>query len=83
MSSSTTIWRTPAIFLAAACAEALPSVADRSERERAPSSAAPRISWSVIALHKEQARIMATMEKLPEIRKDVRRIKQHLGLEES
>jgi UDP-3-O-[3-hydroxymyristoyl] glucosamine N-acyltransferase len=32
--------------------------------------------------HKEQARIMMTMEKLPEIRKDVRRIKQHLGLEE-
>jgi UDP-3-O-[3-hydroxymyristoyl] glucosamine N-acyltransferase len=33
--------------------------------------------------HKEQARIMMTMEKLPEMRKDVRRIKQHLGLEDS
>ncbi len=32
--------------------------------------------------HREQARIMLTMEKLPEIRKDVNRIKKHLGLEE-
>ena len=32
--------------------------------------------------HKEQARVFMTMEKLPEIRKDVRRIKQHLGLED-
>jgi UDP-3-O-[3-hydroxymyristoyl] glucosamine N-acyltransferase len=28
---------------------------------------------------KEQMRIMMTLEKLPEIRKDIRRIKQHLG----
>jgi UDP-3-O-[3-hydroxymyristoyl] glucosamine N-acyltransferase len=29
---------------------------------------------------KEQMRIMMTLEKLPDIRKDIRRIKQHLGL---
>jgi UDP-3-O-[3-hydroxymyristoyl] glucosamine N-acyltransferase len=33
--------------------------------------------------HKEQARIIKTMEKLPEIRLDLKRIKRHLGLEES
>ena len=33
--------------------------------------------------HKEQLRILLMMEKLPEIRKDVQRIKQHLGLEDS
>lgn len=32
--------------------------------------------------HKEQARILMTMDKLPEIRKDVNRMKKHLGLEE-
>lgn len=32
--------------------------------------------------HREQARIMLTMEKLPEIRKDVNRIKKHLGIED-
>ena len=33
--------------------------------------------------HKEQLRILLTMDKLPEIRKDVQRIKQHLGLEDA
>ena len=33
--------------------------------------------------HKEQARVLVSMEKLPEMRKDVKRIKQHLGLEDS
>jgi UDP-3-O-[3-hydroxymyristoyl] glucosamine N-acyltransferase len=33
--------------------------------------------------HKEQARIFISMEKLPEIRKDVARIKKHLGMEDS
>ncbi|MCE9562195.1 MAG: UDP-3-O-(3-hydroxymyristoyl)glucosamine N-acyltransferase [Planctomycetes bacterium] len=33
--------------------------------------------------HKEQVRILMTMDKLPEIRKDVTRIKKHLGLEET
>ncbi len=33
--------------------------------------------------HKEQLRILLMMEKLPEIRKDVQRIKQHLGLEDT
>jgi UDP-3-O-[3-hydroxymyristoyl] glucosamine N-acyltransferase len=32
--------------------------------------------------HKEQVRMMLTLEKLPEIRKDVQRIKRHLGLED-
>jgi UDP-3-O-[3-hydroxymyristoyl] glucosamine N-acyltransferase len=32
--------------------------------------------------HKEQVRILLTMDKLPEIRKDVQRIKKHLGLED-
>lgn len=32
--------------------------------------------------HKEQVRILLTMEKLPEIRKDVAVIKKHLGLED-
>ena len=32
--------------------------------------------------HKEQVRMMLTLEKLPEIRKDVQRIKKHLGLED-
>jgi UDP-3-O-[3-hydroxymyristoyl] glucosamine N-acyltransferase len=32
--------------------------------------------------HKEQVRMLLTMEKLPEIRKDVAKIKKHLGLEE-
>jgi UDP-3-O-[3-hydroxymyristoyl] glucosamine N-acyltransferase len=31
--------------------------------------------------HKEQVRMMLTLEKLPEIRKDVQRIKKHLGME--
>ena len=31
--------------------------------------------------HKEQVRMMLTLEKLPEIRRDVQRIKRHLGLE--
>jgi UDP-3-O-[3-hydroxymyristoyl] glucosamine N-acyltransferase len=31
---------------------------------------------------REQKRILMTLEKLPEIRRDLRRIKQHLGLEE-
>jgi UDP-3-O-[3-hydroxymyristoyl] glucosamine N-acyltransferase len=31
--------------------------------------------------HKEQMRMLLTLEKLPEIRKDVQRIKKHLGLE--
>jgi len=33
--------------------------------------------------HKEQVRMMLTLEKLPEIRKDVQRIKKHLGLEDA
>ena len=33
--------------------------------------------------HKEQVRMLMTLEKLPEIRKDVQRIKKHLGLEDS
>ncbi|HSQ55637.1 MAG TPA: UDP-3-O-(3-hydroxymyristoyl)glucosamine N-acyltransferase, partial [Gemmata sp.] len=33
--------------------------------------------------HKEQARVLKTLEKLPEIRKDIKRIKERLGLEES
>ena len=33
--------------------------------------------------HKEQARVMMSLEKLPELRKEVKRIKQHLGLEDS
>ena len=33
--------------------------------------------------HREQARILLSLEKLPEIRKDVTRIKKHLGLEET
>jgi UDP-3-O-[3-hydroxymyristoyl] glucosamine N-acyltransferase len=32
--------------------------------------------------HKEQVRMMITLEKLPDIRKDVQRIKKHLGLED-
>lgn len=32
--------------------------------------------------HREQARILMTMEKLPEMRKDMNRIKKHLGLED-
>jgi UDP-3-O-[3-hydroxymyristoyl] glucosamine N-acyltransferase len=32
--------------------------------------------------HKEQVRILMTMEKLPEIRKELLKIKKHLGLEE-
>jgi len=32
--------------------------------------------------HKEQVRILLTMEKLPEIRKELLKIKKHLGLEE-
>jgi UDP-3-O-[3-hydroxymyristoyl] glucosamine N-acyltransferase len=32
--------------------------------------------------HKEQVRMLLTLEKLPEIRKDVARIKKHIGLEE-
>jgi UDP-3-O-[3-hydroxymyristoyl] glucosamine N-acyltransferase len=34
------------------------------------------------APEREQKRIMATLEKLPDIRRDVRRLKQHLGLED-
>jgi UDP-3-O-[3-hydroxymyristoyl] glucosamine N-acyltransferase len=33
--------------------------------------------------HKEQMRMLLTLEKLPEIRKDVQRIKKHLGLEDA
>jgi UDP-3-O-[3-hydroxymyristoyl] glucosamine N-acyltransferase len=33
--------------------------------------------------HKEQARILMSLEKLPEIRKDLGRIKKHLGLEDA
>lgn len=33
--------------------------------------------------HREQARIMSSCEKLPEMRKDLTRIKKHLGLEDS
>lgn len=32
--------------------------------------------------HKEEARILMSLEKLPEMRKDVNRIKKHLGLED-
>lgn len=32
--------------------------------------------------HKDQLRILLTLDKLPEIRKDVQRIKKHLGLED-
>jgi UDP-3-O-[3-hydroxymyristoyl] glucosamine N-acyltransferase len=32
--------------------------------------------------HKEQVRMLLTLEKLPEIRRDVQRIKKHLGLED-
>ncbi|VTT98466.1 udp-3-o-(3-hydroxymyristoyl) glucosamine n-acyltransferase : UDP-3-O-acylglucosamine N-acyltransferase OS=Singulisphaera acidiphila (strain ATCC BAA-1392 / DSM 18658 / VKM B-2454 / MOB10) GN=lpxD PE=3 SV=1: LpxD: Hexapep: Hexapep: Hexapep: Hexapep [Gemmataceae bacterium] len=33
--------------------------------------------------HREQARIMSSCEKLPEMRKDLNRVKKHLGLEDS
>jgi UDP-3-O-[3-hydroxymyristoyl] glucosamine N-acyltransferase len=33
--------------------------------------------------HKEQVRMMKTLEKLPQIRKDLQRIKKHLGLEDA
>ena len=33
--------------------------------------------------HKEQARIMSSLGALPEIRRDVTRIKRHLGLEDA
>jgi UDP-3-O-[3-hydroxymyristoyl] glucosamine N-acyltransferase len=39
-----------------------------------------RVLGSPAAPEREQKRVLMTLEKIPEIRKDVRRIKQHLGM---